>query len=210
MAPAPQGPSHAGQAQGKSEPHRDRSNGVLLFIRVGSRGGVRLVFRRIDPEAEKEMSLHNTKRLAGCLLMACLILGGCSSLGSGRAFGGKIDFEVEVDGQMNGNHPVAVDFLIVYDQELYQALQGMDAEQWFEGRDQFLADAAPEMLQVHAREWVPGSAGVTETVDHRRGALGGVLFASYFSPGEHRFVVQPLKNFTLKLGESEATIHIGR
>lgn len=145
-------------------------------------------------------------------LAALLILTACSGFTAkiGRRFGGEVSFRVELDPQLNLDFPLAVDLAIVYDEDLYKEIQKLTAEEWFAQRQQYELDDVPSKLEFHSWEWVPPCPGCpasgTQVVEHRLGARGGVLFANYFNAGEHRIVIEPLKAFFLRLGETEAKL----
>ncbi len=146
------------------------------------------------------------------VLAAVLLVTACSGFMSkvSRRFGGKVSYDVEIDQRLNRDFPLAVDFGIVYDKELYAELKKLSASDWFAQREQYRLDNEPEKLEIHSREWVPACAGCTrpdtQVVDYRLGAHGGIVFANYFNPGIHRIVIEPLSAFTLKLGETQATL----
>lgn len=152
--------------------------------------------------------------LAALAVAALLTLSACSGFTSkvSRRFGGKVNFDVELDSRLNQDFPLAVDLVIVYDKALYAELQKMASTEWFEKRDQYKLDGEPSKLEVSSWEWVPPPdcdscpGPESRTVDYRIGAHGGVLFADYFNPGVHRIVIEPLKAFTLKLGEKSAEL----
>lgn len=145
-------------------------------------------------------------------LAGLLTLTACSGFTAkvSRRFGGEVSIGVELDPRLNRDFPLAVDFAIVYDKELYGELQKLTADEWFSQRDQYRLDNEPAKLEIHSWEWVPPCAGCaapgTQVVDHRLGARGGVVFANYFNAGEHRIVIEPLKAFSLRLGETEAEL----
>ena len=146
------------------------------------------------------------------LLALCLLLSACSGFTQKvkRRFGGELTFDVQLDSQLNEDFPLAVDFVVVYDPDLYAKLGKMSASDWFGQRRQLQADHAPDRLEVRSWEWVPPECNSCpgpgpQTIDYRIGAKGGVLFANYFNPGTHRLVVEPLGAFTLALGRTEAS-----
>ena len=154
----------------------------------------------------------NPRRLLLVGVAALLTLTACSGFTAkvSRRFGGEVSFGVELDPRLNRDFPLAVDFAIVYDKDLYAEVQELTAEEWFAQREQYRLDDVPAKLEIHSWEWVPPCpdcpAPSTQVVDHRLGARGGVIFANYFNAGEHRIVIEPLKAFSLKLGETEAEL----
>jgi type VI secretion system protein len=123
-------------------------------------------------------------------------------------FGGKVSFMAQLERELNQDFPLAVDLVIFYDKELLDEIGKLSAREWFAQREQSVADNEPERLEVHSWEWVPprqrgGSTTGIIVVDHRLGAHGAIVFANYFTPGDHRFLIDPLESFTLELRESD-------
>ncbi len=147
-------------------------------------------------------------QLLPLFLVALLAVSACSGFGAriGRAFGGKLDFAVELDSQLNQGFPVAVDFVVVYDRELLAAFGELTAHDWFEQRERLRLDHEPRSLEISSWELVPSCDGCAApgpfSVRYRGGALGGVVFANYFTPGAHHILIEPLRPFALQLGES--------
>ena len=142
-------------------------------------------------------------------LIAALLLGlvGCSGF-TDRVrlrFGGKVRVEVVTTANLNRDFPLAVDFVVAYDKDLFKELQKLDAQAWFAGREQYLKDFEMK-VDSHYWEWVPGRRVEPKKIRYRLGAHGGVVFAHYFTPGAHRVAIQPLKGFILRLGESDFTL----
>lgn len=140
-------------------------------------------------------------RTVELLVLLSLTLGACSGLN-------EVTFDVRLDHNLNQDYPLRVDFVVVYDEELYAELKTLSAADWFDQRNRRAKDNAPKNLEINSWEWVPptcdGCGGpAPRTVDYRLGAQGGIVFAGYSSPGVHRIVIEPLANFTLELGESE-------
>lgn len=136
------------------------------------------------------------------LLLAALSAAGCSSFGLDRWFGGKLAVRVTVAPDLNELSPVAVELLVVYDKKLLATLQQMTAEQWFQQRDQLLQQysQARHELDHWKWEWVPGQVVPQQVCKYGIGARGALVFADYFSPGDHRASVDPFRPLLLNLG----------
>lgn len=164
-----------------------------------------------------------TSRLLGCrrpglalrvashrpvaLLLVLLVLCSCSAGRKVRqAFGGTLPIEVEVADTANDNSPIAVDLLLLYDDKLVEGLLKMPASEWFQKKQQYIADH-PAVV-VESWEWVPGQIVDPFKLSYKSGARNVVLFADYQSEGVHRAVVGPPKPFRIVLGERDLSIEV--
>lgn len=123
-------------------------------------------------------------------------------------FGGEIQMQVSISARLNSNAPVAVEVVFPYDKALYQQLLKMDAKTWFAQRDQFMHDEAngKHLFDSWMWQWVPGQAVAAIPLEHRSGARGGLIFASYASSGAHRQSFDPDQNLRLDLGDQDFTL----
>lgn len=117
-------------------------------------------------------------------LTGCAMLGGV--VGKGTVFGGRQDISFRIDEDLNGNTPVAVELIVLYDKDLDDELSALTAQQWFAKRQQILRDFSREELVTFRWEWTPGQVPLAQRFRYRSGALALLFFASYSSPGEHR------------------------
>jgi type VI secretion system protein len=130
-------------------------------------------------------------RMTLTLLLALALSSTLISCGFGlrtRAlFGGTVDLKVQVEDMANGNNPVAVDVLLVSDEDLLKQLLKMPAREWFDKRGQIKRDF-PEGkgLQTWSWEWVPGQHIPPQMLPLEPKARAMLIFANYLSPGEHR------------------------
>ncbi len=114
---------------------------------------------------------------------------------------------VSVAPGLNELSPVAVELLVVYDKQLLATLEAMTAQQWFQQRQQLLQQyETTGKLDNHKWEWVPGQVVPQQVRSYDVGVRGGVLFANYFSPGDHRATVDPFDPFLLSLGPTSFTV----
>jgi type VI secretion system protein len=119
----------------------------------------------------------------------------------------KIEVTVQVAANANGGNPVALDLLLVSDKELLKQLKGMSASEWFEKRAQIILDHPQEGVLVVSRwEWVPGQVIQLDEMKVAPEVKAAVIFANYFNPGEHRAVLDPRKNVSIRLGESKLEV----
>lgn len=142
------------------------------------------------------------------LSLAALTLTGCSWFGLDRFFGGKLAVRVVVAPDLNELSPVAVELLVVYDKKVLATLQQMTAQQWFQQRDQLLQQysQARHELDHWKWEWVPGQVVPQQECKYKIGAHGALVFADYFSPGDHRASVDPFRPLLLNLGADGFTV----
>jgi len=142
-----------------------------------------------------------------CGLLAVLVLCACGTSKKVRqAFGGTLPIEVEVADSANDNSPVAVDLIVLYDDKLVEGLLKMPASEWFQKKQQYMADHPA--VAVQGWEWVPGQIIDPFKIPYRSGAKNIVLFADYHSEGEHRAVVGTPKPFRIVLGERDLSIKV--
>lgn len=124
------------------------------------------------------------------LPLAALGLGGCAELqglfGKGSAFGGRQAITFRIADRLNDDYPVAVELIVLYDEDLDGELSALTARQWFDKRRQYLRDFSRQQLVTFRWEWTPGQTAPPQRFRYRPGALALLLFASYSSPGEHR------------------------
>ncbi|HXU46727.1 MAG TPA: hypothetical protein VN783_14465 [Thermoanaerobaculia bacterium] len=144
----------------------------------------------------------------GLALALAMGLGGCSKLPPWRSFfGGRFHLDVSVGQGINQNSPVPVEVLIVYDGALWKSISTMSASAWFAGRTQFLLDhPAGSGYQNQMWQWVPGQTVPPQRLEYRPGVNGAVVFAGYFSPGDHRAIFLPFRDYALTLGLTDFTL----
>jgi type VI secretion system protein len=142
--------------------------------------------------------------LVSSVLLVAMLLAGCGLFVRTRSLlGGRVDVFVTLSETANGNHPVAVDLLIVRNPELLERLLGMGGREWFAERDQIRRDFLPgEDLDVWSWEWVPGQRVPDQEIPLAAGAKGGLVFAEYLSPGAHRARFDPFSDLHLTFRET--------
>ena len=98
-----------------------------------------------------------------------------------------------MDWEANQNNPLAVDLVLVFDEDLLKQLLNYSAKTWFEKRDQIQRDFPEgEGVQIWNWEWTPGQRIGIKEVPMTAKAKGGLIFAQYFSKGDHRARFDPL------------------
>lgn len=89
----------------------------------------------------------------------------------------------------NHNSAIAVDLVLVYNQELLKTIGQMPAFKYFAASKQLLLDN-PSHLDIWHWELVPGQVVEDFTPEQDKGdAYGAYIFANYLTPGEHRLKV---------------------
>lgn len=97
--------------------------------------------------------------------------------------------EIQVAKNVNNDSPVAVDAVLVYNNVLYDELLKTSAKSWFAKVEQYRLDY-PRGFDVWRWELVPGQQVQPQLLpDTVNQAIGMIVFADYFSPGEHRAAV---------------------
>jgi type VI secretion system protein len=145
----------------------------------------------------------------GAFLLAGLLLFSTISCGLPKRarsmFGGQIPMRISVSPDANRNSPIAVELVIVYNGKLLDELLKMPAGDWFRKREQFLRDH-PDGVDSWRWEWIPGQEVAELELPYRVGAKGGVLFADYVTPGEHRMRIDPHQPVRLMLRTADFTL----
>jgi type VI secretion system protein len=121
------------------------------------------------------------------LLCAVSILAGCGMFGGGpkAVKAGWDSLSLTAAPDANGNSALAVDVVLVRDQQVLDSLQAMPAKRWFEVRDGLLR-TFPAGLTVLSVEITPDQT-IRFPRDRFKGkAWVALAFANYATPGEHR------------------------
>ena len=122
-----------------------------------------------------------------------------------KLFGKGIELHAHVAPNANLNNPVAVEFLLVYDEKLLTALTKTAAKDWFTNRSQFRQDN-PKGFDSWYWEWIPGQKVKDQKLPLKPSAKGAVVFANYIVPGDNRAKLDPYKSATINLGERAFTV----
>ena len=116
--------------------------------------------------------------------------------------GGKVNIDVSISETANQNHPVAVDYILVYNENLLKELLKTPAKEWFEKKNQFKRDYPEDSgFTAFEWEWIPGQTVPPLALPLEARAKGAILIALYFSKGDHRAHLDPHKSFKLTLLE---------
>jgi type VI secretion system protein len=121
----------------------------------------------------------------------------------------KLVMKVNIASDANNDNPVAFDLVLVTDKMLLEELGKISASEWFENRNQYRLEYPEETgLSAGSWEFVPGQVVVLEPITVKREIVGGIIFANYFTPGEHRAVIDPRKAFAVTLGAESFTVRL--
>jgi len=145
------------------------------------------------------------------LLLALSLIGIVSSCGirtrTRALIGGKLEIKVNISPDANQNNPVAVDLLLVYNNDLFKDLLKMPASEWFAKRDQIKRDYPEDTgFESWNWEWVPGQIVELQSLPLKARAKGAVIFANYITPGAHRAVIKPHESIAINLLNEEFTV----
>ena len=103
----------------------------------------------------------------------------------------------------NLNSAIAVDVVLVYNDELLGALAKLPAQKYFEASDQLRLDN-PSLLDVWRWELVPGQVVEDFKLETDKGkAFGGLVFANYLTPGDHRVKIPPSGDIKILLAKDD-------
>ena len=119
----------------------------------------------------------------------------------------QLVMKVNIAPDANDGNPVAFDLVLVTDETLLEELSEISAGEWFEKRNQYRLDYPDETgLSAGSWEFAPGQDVALEPITVKREIVGGIIFANYFTPGEHRAVIDPRKSFAVTLGAEDFTV----
>ena len=126
------------------------------------------------------------------VLTACIACSGCALVPGFLRGNPPVTLQVSVAGDANGDTPIPVDVVFVWDEKLAEALAAMPAKTWFEQKRQLRNDDPKERaFGVQGWEWVPGQAVSRQECRARARPRAVFLFANYRTEGAHRFRLQP-------------------
>lgn len=143
-------------------------------------------------------------------LLLAGIFGSCGiGVRTKAALGDKLNVKVDISENANTNSPIALDVVLVYDEALLKQLIKMPSGEWFEKREQIARDhTRGEGLDYWTWEFVPGQNVETQILPIKPKAKGGIVFANYYTPGEHRFRIDPFKDLIIHLNEKVFTVEL--
>ena len=148
--------------------------------------------------------LKQIHRLFSILLwFGFLSLPACGGILQMQAFfGGEFDVNIIIAKNANRDNPVAVDLILIYNQELAKQLLTIPAQEWFKKRDQFKQDFPRDTgFDSWEWEWVPNQYVSPLSIPMKTKVKAVIIFANYITEGDHRARVIPNTNIQLELLE---------
>ena len=98
-----------------------------------------------------------------------------------------------VGEQANKNFPVAVDIVLIFEEELVPRVSKLTANDWFKSKN-YVLKTFPLDLAVNSWELAPGdSLQIPSSFFGKERVFAVMAFADYFSDGEHRVRIDHLK-----------------
>lgn len=145
---------------------------------------------------------------ASCLLAAC---GSTSGLFKGILPEGthlswsSVTLSAEDDANLNS--ALAVDVVMLHDDEALGLVQNLSASKWFATRDD-LFKTFPKGFTFQSAEVVPGQTlQMKQDIFQQKRQTATIVFANYLTPGEHRVRVDQLKGqILIQLGAQTLTV----
>ncbi len=150
-------------------------------------------------------------RAAVLALCACLLLAACGGgLRYVRSLGGRqVRISVVNTERANLNNPVALDFLLVFTEKTETEAGKLTARQWFEKKSQFKRDhIVNEDYLLFEYEFVPGDPVPVIEIPYTVSGRSLLVYADYYTPGEHRVRLNPQKDATITLNERGFTLAV--
>ena len=114
-----------------------------------------------------------------------------------------------IDAQANLNHPIAVDLVLIYDQQLLAEIVKLSAHDWFTKRAQLKRDY-PISLATWEWELVPDQPSQEvlsfKMPPERKQAQAALFFANYLTPGNHRVRIDSMTSVKVHLQEERFVV----
>ena len=107
----------------------------------------------------------------------------------------------------NLNSALAVDVVMLHDEETLGLVQNLPAAKWFATKDDLLK-TFPKGLSYQTAELVPEQTlQMKQDMFLQKRQVGTIVFANYLTPGEHRVRVDQLKGqLLIQLGTKSFTV----
>lgn len=139
-------------------------------------------------------------RTYAMMIVGCLFLCGCQSNDQESYPDVNIEtISILLDADANDKSATSVDLLMVYDKGLLKSLMSMNSKKYYANLNQIKRDY-PELVDIFHWELTPGQAINNYPISMRPDTpFGAVLFADYFSPGDHRIRVGGAENLHVQL-----------
>lgn len=139
------------------------------------------------------------------IIQAVALAGGLAACGASGPE--QLRVSVEADKQANNDSAVAVAVLVVYDDAELAELRKKSAREWFAEMEQRQRDNPDgSKFDLLAWELMPGQRIREKTVELRGIPAEGLVFADYYSEGEHREAFNPARRIQVQLLKDRFTI----
>jgi hypothetical protein len=138
--------------------------------------------------------------------LTALLLGTQLSCGLGtlsrKMVGRKVHVQIVSTEHANLDNPVALDIVLVFREELEKQLLEYSAAEWMRKKNQFKLDyIEDEDYLLWELEPVPGLTVPDVELPLTVTGNAFVVFADYYTPGEHRVRTDPQHSFRILLQE---------
>jgi hypothetical protein len=135
-----------------------------------------------------------------------LVITACGVLPDVTVWLKKVDFEV--DPNANNGTPFSCHIVVAYSKDLYDKLQGMDAQGYFSNA-MSLEKTYRDAIEVFKYDMIPGKNKLSQPINLRSytKAKGAFLFAKYLSPGKFTENVGKAKNMVVRFLPYKMEIH---
>jgi type VI secretion system protein len=133
------------------------------------------------------------------LLFGVLLLTGCQSNDQTYPDVNLETVNILLDADANENSATAVDLLMIYDKGLLKSIMSMNSRKYYNNLNQIKRDY-PELVDIFHWELTPGQFIYNYPVTMRDDTpYGAVVFADYYTPGDHRIRVGTEENIHIQL-----------
>lgn len=134
------------------------------------------------------------------MCLGLIFLYGCQSSNDESYPDVKLEtISILLDADANENSATSVDLLMVYDKALLKSLTSMNSKKYYANLNQIKRDY-PELVDIFHWELTPGQAINDYPITMRSDTpFGAVMYADYFSPGDHRIRVGTEENIHVQL-----------
>ena len=113
-----------------------------------------------------------------CICLCAMLISCGAGVRARSMLGGKLNVTVNVSEKVNQNAPIAMDLLLVYNDQLRDTLLKMSAKDWFRQKDQIRRDYIEgEGLDCWSWEWIPGQKIPMQKLPLKSKAKAGIVFA---------------------------------
>lgn len=155
------------------------------------------------------MRFENLMKRVCFIIGLCIPLSGCSdgalagavAMDKAKVWLEQVNFKVSK--RVNGNAPVSVHLIIIYDDGVLGQVAAMTADQYFTAEPQLRKDHAND-IDITEWEIVPGQEVESEPITLRKAyGKGAFIFARYSTPDAHREGIADEQEITVHLDEKD-------